>query len=237
MSLRQQWNWLLKFGCNAEETNETTQHFMCCDSSAALGMIKRQGSTRKTRHIELKTFFLQQWSGRPDVGLVQVEMGKILADCSTKIQSTPNSVHLSRPGLDIKSSPEQIGTWSKRSRGGVDIPFLCFKNFVILFFSFLPVLCGTHHTFYNELRVDFIHAAAHFDRSSFCCLMEFRVAETTDGFYVVLLFAVRWIPVQLFHTSGEAPSCTRGTTSTSLSLRSLTTRSQFCRWRTRSQFT
>ena len=34
------------------------------------------------------------------------------------------------------------------------------------FFAFLPVFCGTRHTFYSELRVDFIHAAAHPDRPS-----------------------------------------------------------------------
>ena len=49
MGLRQQWNWLLKFGCNAKETNETTQHILCCDSSAALGLIKRKGSTSSHR--------------------------------------------------------------------------------------------------------------------------------------------------------------------------------------------
>ena len=58
MSLRQQWNWLLKFGCNAEETNETIQQILCWDSAAALGMIMRKGSTRKTRHIEFKNVLL-----------------------------------------------------------------------------------------------------------------------------------------------------------------------------------
>ena len=53
VSLRQQWNWLLKFGCNVEETSEMTQQILCCDSSAALGMIERTGSTRKASHIEL----------------------------------------------------------------------------------------------------------------------------------------------------------------------------------------
>ena len=91
MGLRQQWNWLLKFGCNAKETNETTQHILCCDSSAALGLIKRKGSTR---HIELKAFFLQQWSARPEVRLVQVVTSEMLADYLTKSQSTPNSVNL-----------------------------------------------------------------------------------------------------------------------------------------------
>ena len=59
LSLRQQWNWLLKFGWNAEETNETTQQILW-----------------------------QQWSARPVVRFVQVETSYMLADCLTKIQST-----------------------------------------------------------------------------------------------------------------------------------------------------
>ena len=94
--------------CNAEETNETTQQILCCGSSAAPGMIQRKGSTRKTKHIDLKAFFLQQWSARPQVRLVQVGTSEMLSDCQTKIHSTANSIHLSRLGLEIKSSPEQI---------------------------------------------------------------------------------------------------------------------------------
>ena len=65
MGLRQQWNSLLKFGRGNEETELTTQQILCCDSFAALGMIQRKGSTRKTKHIELIAFFLQHWSARP----------------------------------------------------------------------------------------------------------------------------------------------------------------------------
>ena len=100
MSLRQQWNWILKFGCHAEETSETTQQIPSCDSTAALGMIQRK--------VELNAFFLQQRSARPQVRLVQVETSEMLADCLTKIQSTPSSVHLSRLGLEIKYSLQQI---------------------------------------------------------------------------------------------------------------------------------
>ena len=57
-------------------TMELLVEVWCCDSSAALGMIKRKGSTRQTRHIELKAFFLQRWSARPEVRLVQVEKRK-----------------------------------------------------------------------------------------------------------------------------------------------------------------
>ena len=72
---------------------------LCCDS-VALGMIKRKGPTRKTRHIELKVFFLQQWSARPEVRLVRVRTSEMLADFLTKGAVD----HLSRLGLEIKSS-------------------------------------------------------------------------------------------------------------------------------------
>ena len=108
MGLRQQWTWLRQFGSNDEMQTDAAQQILCCDSSAALGMIRREGWTHKTRHIELNAFFLQQWSARPEVRLVQVGTSEMLADCLTKIQSTQNSVHLSNLGLEIKSSPEQI---------------------------------------------------------------------------------------------------------------------------------
>ena len=87
---------------------------------------------------------------------------------------------------------------------------------VVMFLLSFPVLCGTHHTFFFELRVDFIHAAAQLDRSSFCCLsnfeiMEFRVTETTG----VLCRLAVWCAVDpgaTLHTSGGAPTCTRRTT-------------------------
>ena len=96
-----------------------------------------------------------------------------------------------------------------------------------MFFFFLLFLCFTHHTFYSERRVDFIHAAAHLDRSKFCCLsnfesMEFRVAATIDVFCVVLLFGEsRCNSTHVWQTSELH------TTSTSLSLRSLTGRAQY----------
>ena len=83
-------HWLRQFGNTDDEETEASQQILCCDSSAALGMIRRKGSTRRTRHIELKAFFLQQWSARPEVTLVQVGTSEMLADCLTKIQSTPN---------------------------------------------------------------------------------------------------------------------------------------------------
>ena len=108
MGLRQQWNWLRQFGSTDDEPTEASQQILCCDPSAALGMIRRKGSTRKTGPMELRAFFLQQWSARPQVRLVQVGTSEMLADCLTEVQSTPNSVHLSKLGLEIKSSPKLI---------------------------------------------------------------------------------------------------------------------------------
>ena len=107
-------SWLLHLGPVAARA-----WTLCCDSSAALGMIKRKGSTRKTRHIELKAFFLEQWNARPEVRLVQVETSEMLADCLTKIQSTPNST--------------QLETWTKtiERRRDVEIPLtLLFDSLV-----------------------------------------------------------------------------------------------------------
>ena len=156
MSLRQQWNLLLKFGCNAEETSETTQQKLCCNSSAALDMIKRKGSTRKTRHIELKAFFLQLWSARPEVRLVQVWTSEVLAECLIKIVSTPNMI--------------QIRAWSKRSSGGgCRTCTQIFDNFVFFFFLFFfpfSVARITHSAMNSELT---------FLSTQFVCALQFVV--------------------------------------------------------------
>ena len=105
MGLRQQWNSLRKFGNTDVKATEASQQILCCDSSAALGMIKRKGSTRKTRHIELKAFFRQQWCARPEVRLVQVGTSEVLADCLTKIVDTKFDTSLeARFGNQIQPS-------------------------------------------------------------------------------------------------------------------------------------
>ena len=108
MALRQQWNWLLMFGRDIKETNLATQQILCCDCSAALGMIQRKGSTRKTRHIELKAFSLQQWNARPEVRLTKVGTSEMFGDCLTKTPSKPNSHHLSKLGSVVEPSPAMI---------------------------------------------------------------------------------------------------------------------------------
>ena len=75
MCVRQQRNWLGKSGNNAEETCSTSQQIQCCDSSAAVSIIKRMGSTRKTRHIELEAFCFQQLCAQPDSETCRSENG------------------------------------------------------------------------------------------------------------------------------------------------------------------
>ena len=99
------WNWQLKCGRGAEETNATKQTILCCDSSATHGAMKRKDSRLAERDASsCKRSFCN--NGPRD--LVQMGTSEILADCLTNMQSTPNSIHLSRLGLGINSGREQI---------------------------------------------------------------------------------------------------------------------------------
>ena len=80
MGLRQQAELVAKVWKQCRGDVLTSQKIQCCDSSAGVSMVKRKGSTRKTRHIELKAFFLQQLCARPEVRLVQVRTDEIFAD-------------------------------------------------------------------------------------------------------------------------------------------------------------
>ena len=104
MGLRQQWTWPRQFGSNDEMQTDAAQQILCCDSAAALGLIRREGWTHKTRHIELNAFLLatMERTTRSET-CVQVGTSEMLGDCLTKIQSTQNSVHLSKLGLEIQS--------------------------------------------------------------------------------------------------------------------------------------
>ena len=76
---------------------------LSCDSSAVLSLIKRKGPSRKTTHIELKAFFLQRWSTRPEVRLVQVETSEMPADCLTKVR--PKKIRSISRDSDWRSHP------------------------------------------------------------------------------------------------------------------------------------
>ena len=110
-------NWLLRYletvkawvhdssgtGCGSLETMQRRRaqqrNRSCIVGSSESDRIE------KTRHIELKAFFLEQWGARPGMRLVQVKTDEMIADCPTQVQSTPNSIHLSRRGLEIEPTP------------------------------------------------------------------------------------------------------------------------------------
>ena len=149
IGLRQQWNWLRQFGNTDDEETGRSQQILCCDSSAALGMIRRKGLIRETGHMELKAFLLQQWSARPEVRLVQVGTSEMLADCLTKIQSTPNSIHNSRSS-DWKSNPV-LNLFKLRRKDRAEE--VCEKNHV---FSTILLLLP-YFLFPFSVRVDASH--------------------------------------------------------------------------------
>ena len=66
----------------------------------------------------------------------------MLADCLTKIQSTQNSIHLSKLGLEIKSSLEPVFKLGRidRAEVGSKIPLLFFDNVVAASLFFVTVL-------------------------------------------------------------------------------------------------
>ena len=142
-------------------------------------MIRRKGSTRKTRHIELKVFFSQQWSARPEVRLVQVATSEMLADCLTKIQSTPIR-YISRSS-DWQSNPVlnlfNLGRKDRAEEGCRNSTFF-FDNFVAasLFFCFRSlsvltrrihvVLCSSSFwSFFNVSDVKLSNANGYLSRS------------------------------------------------------------------------
>ena len=68
------------------------------DSTAALGVIKRKGASRRTRHIEVRGFFLQDVLRRDGHKAVKISSQEMLADCLTKICNPPEE-HLKKLGL------------------------------------------------------------------------------------------------------------------------------------------
>ena len=72
---------------------------LCTDSSAALGFVKRKGSSRRTRHVDTKVYFMQTWAMEPGHRILKVHGdSQQFADCLTKI-TTPREAHRKALGL------------------------------------------------------------------------------------------------------------------------------------------
>ena len=75
---------------------------LCTDSSAALGFVKRNGASRRTRHVDTKVFFFffeQALAMEPGQRILKVHGdSQQVADCLTKI-TTPRAAHRRALGL------------------------------------------------------------------------------------------------------------------------------------------
>ena len=59
---------------------------LCTDSSAALGFVKRKGASRRTRHVDTKVYFMQDWAMEPGQRMLKVHGdSQQVADFLTKI--------------------------------------------------------------------------------------------------------------------------------------------------------
>ena len=66
---------------------------LCTDSSAALGFVKRKGTSRRTRHVVAKVYFMQAGAMEPGQRILKVHGdSQQVADCLTKIM-TPRAAH------------------------------------------------------------------------------------------------------------------------------------------------
>ena len=66
---------------------------LCTDSSAALGFVKRKGTSQQTRHVETKIYFMPAWAMEPGQRFLKVHgYSQQIADCLTKIM-TPQAAH------------------------------------------------------------------------------------------------------------------------------------------------
>ena len=65
----------------------------CTDSAAAMGLVKRKGASRRTRHVDTKVFFMQAWAMEPGQRLLKVHGdSQQVADCLTYVM-TPQAAH------------------------------------------------------------------------------------------------------------------------------------------------
>ena len=174
-------------------------------------------------------------SARPKVRLVQVETSEMLTDCLTKIQSTPNSAHLSRLGPVLNTLELCRKDRAEEECRNFTLPPHSHVFFFLLSSPF-SVARITRSTMHSEL---ILSTQLHILTDKFfvtCRIMNLDVVSCGGGrltvFCVVLFGESQGNSSHVWRSSKLHP---RNNTSTSLSFRSLTARAQFCRWRTRSQ--
>ena len=84
IATRDQWSKL----CNCSPGTSVLR----TDSPAALGLVKRKGASRRTRHVDTKVYFMQAWAMELGHRILKAHGdSQQVADCLTKIM-TPEAV-------------------------------------------------------------------------------------------------------------------------------------------------
>ena len=87
------------------ETDKMTQEeeIIGSDSKAGISILRRRGSTRRTKHIERKVFFLQSYCQRSHVKIMKIPTEDMFSDSLTKVMTMPKH-HVKKCGLnDVKT--------------------------------------------------------------------------------------------------------------------------------------
>ncbi len=85
--ISQLWRWMLAEGII--EDMKQTDEIVGSDSSAGISILERKGSSRRTKQVELKVFFLQAYCRLDDVKVMMVKTEDMLSDSFTKVMTMP----------------------------------------------------------------------------------------------------------------------------------------------------
>jgi hypothetical protein len=94
--ISQLWRWMLADGII--EDMKQTDEIVGSDSSAGISILKRKESSRRTKHVELKVFFLQAYCRLDYVKIMKVKTEDMLSDSLTKVMTMPKH-HVQKCGL------------------------------------------------------------------------------------------------------------------------------------------
>ena len=85
--ISQLWRWMLVEGII--EDMKQMDEIVGSDSSAAISILKRKGSSRRTKHVELQVFLLQAYCRLDYVKIMKVKSEDMFSDSLTKIMTMP----------------------------------------------------------------------------------------------------------------------------------------------------
>ena len=91
------WRWMLAKGDINKMTQE--EEIIGSDSKAGISILRSRGSTRKTKHIELKVFFLQSYCQRSHVKIMKIPKEDMCSDSLTQVMTMPKH-HVKKCGLN-----------------------------------------------------------------------------------------------------------------------------------------